>query len=314
MILATRARRAGFTLVEMLVVITVIAILLALTGVAYQKAAESQRNRSTDDLANRLQPALEAEYDAVVQQAANDIRKNTVLQPQYANTLAFCDNDPDRARAVWTAAKLRQHFPETFAEATSPVTVCPGVIIPALSTFTGPDIAPLSTGGPVPDSAALLYVILAKKSAGGSGGFAADDVTNGMQMDVVYGSVSARVFRDGWGKPVAFKRWWGLLLENNNEVQSAPYVDAKKDFNLVGNTLNRDPLDTANKVFTWTNSANKTALAAAPYYFIGQNRLITVWSPGQNGLFETSPISPTSPNDDLMGYRIRRLGIKGNSP
>ena len=311
MILATRARRAsaGFTLIELLVVITVIAILLSLTGVAYQKAVEGQRNRSTDDLGNRLQPALEAEYDAVVQQAAKDIRNNTVQQPQYSQVLTYCDNDPDRARAVWTAAKLRQHFPETFAEAKSPVLIYPGgPTLPALSTFLGPDLSSLSSGGTIPDSAALLYIILAKKSAGGSGGFQADDVTNGMQMDVAYTGGSARVFRDGWGNPVAFKRW--VMLENNNEVQSQPYVDAKLD-TLINPSANRDTLDTANKVFTW-KQANRTAdpraaqMAAAPYLFNGQNRIITVWSPGKDTVFD-----PNLANDDLAGYRLRRLGNKG---
>jgi prepilin-type N-terminal cleavage/methylation domain-containing protein len=309
----TRTHRApaGFTLIELLVVISIIAILLALTGVVYQKSIENQRNRSTDDLANRLQPALEAEYDAIVQACAKE-RRDGKIPP---GVVAYCEGDMDRAQAVWTAARLWRAFPTSFAEALSPIYISHNAAgtysvgtsppagdtvdfySPALATFA--EVATLGNGvKPGDESAILLYIILAKRSAGNSGGFAADDVTNGMQTDVVCSSgKSGRAFRDAWGYPMIYQRWAFAAAE----LQAPPYVDAK--------AIYKDPLDPLGKVSaTWTSPQGqvRSQQMSRALQFTGTNRIITVVSPGKDGVFD-----PNLAGDDLVGYRIRRLGNKG---
>ncbi|QJW97476.1 type II secretion system protein [Frigoriglobus tundricola] len=299
--LATRARSAtGFTLVELLVVLTIILVVLALSGAAYQKATDGQRGRTTDDLMKRLQPALDAEYDSVVKQCARDKPDNT--NTTYQSVLAWCNGDPDRARAVWTAANLRRQFPQTFAEVKAgTVPVCPGVTFPVLTTFNSLSGLTSSPSNLDFESAALLYVILSKKAAGSSGGFAADDVTNGLQMDLTFVGGTAKAFRDAWGNPICFHLWW-----QGAEVQAPPYVDGKATYT--------DPLDPIGatgmpRVLSWSNATNQQFLQNYPYFFTGQNRIATVWSYGRNG--KSDNLAPGT--DDRAGFRLRRLDTSGGN-
>ena len=304
MIRTTRRAAAGFTLIELLVVISIIAILLALSGAAYQKAAESQRNRSADDLMNRLQPALDAEYHAAVEQCRKD-RTNKLI-PQAV--IDYCEGDPERTLAVWTAAKLWRQFPTTFAEALATVAVTQdgsgtyyvrvGPVpagesvrynFPALPIFS--KVSGYGSGNPQQESAALLFIILAERSAGGNGGFDAASVTNGEQMEIKFSSGTGKAFRDAWNNPVSFARW-----ATPAEVQSAPFVDAK--------ATNKDPLDPLQRVSGWSNATKRGEMSGL-LGFNNQNRMATVYTPGKNATFDNYT------GDDLVGYRLRRLGTKG---
>jgi prepilin-type N-terminal cleavage/methylation domain-containing protein len=290
--------RAGFTLIELLVVIAIIALIVGISSVAIFKLRESETNKATDHLMRKLQPGLVAEYQAVLAKAKEDRRKGAIPPA----VLSYCDKDEDRAEAVWAAAHLKRHFPQTFDEALNPIPVVPGAAsLPALATFrelagaTG-----TAEATPGPESAAILYLILSKKAAGD--GFASDEATAGAQTDITVRGKQVRVYKDTWGNPVPYIRW-----TQNPEVNLAPYVNP--------NSKLIDPLDPKGLVFNWLAQATagpppilkRDVLNAAPYSlgFTNQNRLPSVFIVGKNGQFDSFS------GDDRIGYHLNRLGNQG---
>ncbi len=310
--------RAGFTLIELLVVLAIIGIMLAILGVALQKTVEGQKVRTTKGELYKLQQSLDAEYDRVIKKCAEDQRSSTGLpQP----IVAYAEGDPNRALAVWTALNLRRQFPETFAEALSPVSVVPlngavgfslraGPVPPGtvytlqrLETFPG-ELQGIALPGSYPsneESGALLYIILAKKSVSGGGAMAgaADDLSATAQRKAAFGGKELPTFADQWTNTVGFRRWYGSQTGDLAEVQGTPYVDAK-------NTGNIDPIDPRNLVFGWKLAntqppqPNTTKIAEMRVFgFTGANRLATVYSLGK---------LKTDPTDDIFGFRLRKFG------
>jgi prepilin-type N-terminal cleavage/methylation domain-containing protein len=304
---ATRATaRPGFTLVELLVAVSIVAILVALTSVALTKTTESQKRATTKDQVYKLQKTLDAEYERVVQQCAAEAARKTIPQP----VVDYCDGDPDRAKAVWTAMQLRRNFPDSFAEAVTPFTAIPGYQLNPQATFVGVAGVGSAAGAPDPaESAVLLYTILASKSVSGGGAMASSADDLGQQVPVTIGGRQFKAFADSWEdpttgqrRPILFCRWFGSGYRGHpleGEVQNQEYVGSVNQFS----PNNRDPLDPRNLVLGWTTggvpNAAKRAQMAAGLWFNGNNRTATAYSLGKD---------LTDPSDEIMGYRSRRFG------
>jgi prepilin-type N-terminal cleavage/methylation domain-containing protein len=293
--------RPGFTLVELLVATTIVAVLLAITVVGLQKATDSQKNRTTKEQVYKLQQTIDSEYNRVVESCRNDQRDKKIPQA----VVEYAEGDMNRALAIWTAMKLRQQFPESFAEAIThcyianrngalvlDFTQIPNAsnanppadsvyLLRSLATFSGVGSA-TTTGNANEESGALLYLIVATKTAAGGGAMAsaADDL--GQQRKVAFGSVPLNTFVDAFGNSVGFKRW-----DQSAAVQAPPFVDSNNGI--------KDKLDPRNLVFGWTNPTKQAQMQALG--FNGQNREAAVYSPG-------NPKSPSL----LMGYTLRSYG------
>jgi hypothetical protein len=252
---------------------------VALTGAAVYKTAEIQKARSTKNQLFKLQQSLDAEYERIVKQCETDQLQGRVPK----EVVAFCDNDRERIRAVWTAMKLRQHFPDSFAEAASGFGI-PGYTLPPLATFVN------LQGVPAPDlatqSAVLLYIILAEKSVSGGGAMAASADELGTTREIPLGNKGFRVFLDPYENPIGFQRW-----RQSEDVQTPDYVDVKAAF--------FDPLDPTGKILNWSDATKRDATRSA-LQFNNRNRLATVYSLGKDRRFGT--------DDDLYGYVLRRHG------
>jgi prepilin-type N-terminal cleavage/methylation domain-containing protein len=125
------ARRAGFTMVEMLVVITIIAILISLTAAGALKLIGTQQTFNTKTELTRLDAELQRAYRS----AADKFRKepiptsgpmNAAYYTSGTGVLARAGGDPARAQVIWTKLRLKQTFPNSFAEAWNP-TPLPGL-------------------------------------------------------------------------------------------------------------------------------------------------------------------------------------------
>lgn len=303
MMLRTSPRRAtarpGFTLVEMLMVVAIITLLLAITTVGLQKATDAQKNRSSKEQVYKLQQSIDAEYQRVVQQSADDARGGKV--PQAVKD--YCDNDVNRITAVWTAMQLRRQFPDSFAEAVTPFTVIPGYSLNPLATFAGVVGVGSASGANAPvdpnESAALLRLILAEKSTSGGGAMASSADELGQQMTVTIGGKPFKAFADAFGMPIGFRRWYGVK-NGEDDVQAAPFVDANNPI--------KDPLDTRALVFNWTtggqpNTTKRQQMQALG--FVGRNRTATVYSLGKNKAPDLITGAPEG--DDIVGHVLRRF-------
>ena len=209
-------------------------ILATLVTVGVGRVKQGQKAKQTEGTLNKIQGALYQQWQAVLDQCVQDRVQNKIPQP----VVTFCGGDPDRSVAIWAYAHLKREFPQSFAEATSPVNIGNVWSLPPSNTFTS------LMGQPSPGSQyeapALLYIILSQKGNRGMI-FQADDVTATAQANI--GGFA--VFKDSWGTPITFIRF----LENS-ELSGSEFVNSKilsQDPHMKVST--QDPLDPKGKLY-----------------------------------------------------------------
>ncbi|MBO0698293.1 MAG: type II secretion system protein [Zavarzinella sp.] len=331
--------RGAFTLIEMIVVISIIALLMTLTAAAVMRLRESSRESNTNVHLNKIHMELQKQWNSQLA-----LIKAETLPPAIVELTKDQNGNPDlaRARALHTKLRLRQEFPQRFEELT-PITLPPvngssAYVYPVKPAFKTALKAPVAVEVvPESQSAALVYLILSQGSGGSTTDV--DSIARTKLMDYPQQNnappIQLKVFADEWGNHIGFHRWadddmTDVLAELNQPPFVAPAPPPQP-----GQLLKTDPQDPDGRLQlpaqNWfTNNGTNYRQAALSLLqtprlqnpFDGKNRGPFVFSPGRNGRFRVLNTAPNSPPDDptmaaetdldnLYSYRIAGSG-KGN--
>ena len=317
MVISHKRPRGGFTLIEILVVLALIATLLALTAGAFFRVRAGQIKAASEATLQKLNTALDNRMKTIQESVNEDARKN---QGQWPFALAAANGDPDVAKSLLMYAKVKNELPMTFAEAKAPTIVITStgtITLPARANFS---VLPNSTANSPEESGACFYI--AVLTSGGGGAMTDQDGLQQQSSDFTGASwnISARVFKDAWGTPIAFVRH-----AYTAELNASPF--------LRGGNRGRDSFDPASKFnVTTLPPATWTQIRGTPPAFINvnvppaynyntpadftraPNHVSTLISAGPDKLFTTGTYDAFAGtnNDNLLSYRLRREGAKGD--
>jgi prepilin-type N-terminal cleavage/methylation domain-containing protein len=193
-----RGTRAGFTLVELLVVITIIVILVALSTAGIVRYISVQEVSNTRTILTKLDPIVKAQYNTLTQLAFKETIPAVALV-SVQNIAGAAATDVKRQRAVYVKMRQMQAFPINFNEVfNNPL----GPLPQFKQVLLGYGITTGTTPAAPWESSVCLLIAL--QAGYGGTGFKPDDLGVSAVQNVGPG-IPGLV--DYWGKPLHFFRW-----------------------------------------------------------------------------------------------------------
>ena len=117
---AKRANRQAFTLIELIVVMLIIGILMAMSAAAVGKFITVQQQSNTEMTIRKVYSKLMTQWESVIRSAREENMATTIGSANAAYITTLAGGDGRRARVIYIKARLKQEFPISFGEATSP--------------------------------------------------------------------------------------------------------------------------------------------------------------------------------------------------
>ena len=207
-----KSQRGAFSLVELMVVITIMAALMALTASAVLKFVGVQQTTNTQSTLDRTQSQLARAWSKVKEQAKGEAIPPAVAGWIQANLSGSDANTTGRVRAIYIKLKLRQAFPMNFNEALTPPTlpsnnVCPLPPLPGYQTYlTGSlGITGSSAATAAIESSACLLMAL-QRGVSGAGINPSELTVGGAAGSFQLPLGNLPYLTDAWGRPIFFTR------------------------------------------------------------------------------------------------------------
>lgn len=235
-----RAERGAFTLVELMVVITIMAALAALTASAVLKFIGVQQSSNTQSTLDRVQSQLikawskvkENALKAAMTEPTNGAGLQILGLPYGAGDATVKDwiqnhlstlgdvNASKRTQVIYLKLRLKQAFPMSFNEALNPAPLPP---LPAYVTY----LKSLGISGSSPqtaffESSACLLMAL-QRGVSGAGIDPSELTAGGAAGNLQLPGGSLPYLTDAWGRPIFFTRTPAGNL-NLNPVSAYPNV------------------------------------------------------------------------------------------
>jgi type II secretory pathway pseudopilin PulG len=302
---ANRRPRAGFTLVEVMIVIAILIALTALTiGAAFQVLA-TQRRSNSEQTVQSVFRALDRQWKAAIDMS--QVSRGGSAPPTGVNMMAADSRGPNKARAqvIWTKLQMKREFPQTFVEAVNPMfpitSVSPGSLtLPAsigggTYSLTVNEVQPmptyvhaLSTIGPThnvtTEPGAMLYLALKQSRRGEN--FDPDSLGSSAIQDTDGDGLKEIV--DAWGVPLGFWRFPTGFPEFATVNPSARIRDPQDPEGLL--------LDPA-----WNNQASYNAQQGVFWFeqllHLAHDPTIAVWTPKS---FYLTPVVGSAGKDNVL--------------